>query len=97
MKYRVLIPLAMIPLLAFAQSFEDGWEAYENARFGDALSILEPLADAGDASSQFALARMYETGRGVEASQVEAVRWYRLAANGGHRLAQFVMGLKYST
>ncbi len=80
---------------AAADTVEDGWRAYEAGDFGTALLVFQRLAGAGDAVAQFRLARLYETGRGVDADPAEALRWYGLAAAQGHRTAQFVLGLKY--
>lgn len=86
--------LASAPASA-ADSLEDGWRAYEEGDFGTALRVFQHLADEGDATAQFRLARLYETGRGVDADPAEALHWYRRAADRNHRTAQFVLGLKY--
>ena len=39
---------------------------------------------------------MYANGRGVPEDDVEAVRWYRLAAEQGYANAQFLLGVMYS-
>ena len=49
---------------------------------------LEVVAERGDASAQFCLGHMYETGLGVEKDDVKAVEWYRKAAEQGHAKAQ---------
>src|ERR1019366_6419097 len=41
------------------------------------------------------LRTMYEKGRGVAQDDVEAAKWYRLAANQGHAQAQFNRGVAY--
>ena len=45
------------------------------------LHWLRMAADQGWASAQADLARMYESGVGVEQDQQEATKWYRLAAD----------------
>jgi TPR repeat protein len=45
-------------------------------------------ADAGLASAQCNLARMYELGRGVGVSCDQAAAWYKRAADARNRLAQ---------
>ena len=42
-----------------------------------------------------ALAGMYVPGRGVPENDVEAVKWYRLAAEQGEASAQFALGVMY--
>ncbi len=49
-------------------------------------------AEAGDAEAQFNLGVRYDVGRGVPEDDVEAVRWYRLAAEQGDAYAQYDLG-----
>ena len=44
------------------------------------VEILLSCATTGDELAQFSLGLMYESGLGVPEDDVEAVRWYRLAA-----------------
>ena len=46
--------------------------------------------------AQFNLGQMYETGDGVPEDDVEAVRWFRLAAEQGYAPAQSVLGVMYN-
>ena len=39
---------------------------------------------------------MYDDGRGVIEDDVEAVRWYRLASEQGHAVAQFLLAITYA-
>jgi len=48
-----------------------------------------------DAGAQFAMGRAYEEGQGMPSSFVEAMKWYRLAAEKGHVTAQYKLGLMY--
>mgnify|MGYP006175848525 FL=1 len=54
------------------------------------------LAETGNARAQFNLGLMYYIGAGVPEDNVEAVKWYRLAAGQGHAAAQLNFGLMYS-
>ena len=60
-----------------------------------------PFEDAGAAlaGADYAttLRTMYEKGRGVAQDDVEAAKWYRLAANQGHAQTQFNLGVAYTT
>ena len=49
----------------------------------------------GDAAAQYNLGLMYANGEGVPEDDVEAVRWYRLAADQGVADAQFNLGISY--
>jgi serine/threonine protein kinase len=44
-------------------------------------------ADQGNASAQFGLGVIYDNGRGVSENDVEAVKWFRKAAEQGHATA----------
>src|SRR5437867_4822517 len=65
---------------------------------GDAAkgaTLLRKLAEAGDPEAQFRLAGLYEKGRGVVQSFVDATRWFRAAAEQGDLRAQSKLGEIY--
>jgi TPR repeat protein len=45
---------------------------------------LRPLAEQGDAKAQFALGNLYYFGQGTLQDYVEAVKWFRKAAEQGY-------------
>lgn len=90
-----LILAVVVALPAWAQSFSEGFAAYERGDYAAALGNWRPLADQGDAFAQYNLGVMYATGRGVPQDYAEAVRWYRMAADQGLALAQFNLGTMY--
>jgi hypothetical protein len=53
-------------------------------------------AKAGNAEAQHALGEMYENGVGVPKDPVEAMMWFRKAAEQGHPDAQWHLGIKYA-
>jgi hypothetical protein len=53
-------------------------------------------AKQGDADAQHSLGDMYLLGVGVPQDDVEAVRWYRLAADQGNALTQYNLGFMYA-
>ncbi|MDI9529237.1 MAG: tetratricopeptide repeat protein, partial [Candidatus Cloacimonadota bacterium] len=53
-------------------------------------------AQAGDASAQCDLAWCYKEGLGIKTDCVEAVKWYRLAADQGLASAQYNLAWMYS-
>jgi uncharacterized protein len=67
---------------------EHGIAAYESSDFTKAFETLIPLAQAGESQAQKIIAHMYSFGQGVEVSFVEAIKWYRLAAEQGDAAAQ---------
>ena len=60
------------------------------------VAEVRAMAEQGVAEYQRVLALMYATGDRVPQSQVEAVRWYRRAADQGDALAQNNMGIRYA-
>ncbi|KAF9160295.1 hypothetical protein DFQ26_005701, partial [Actinomortierella ambigua] len=52
-------------------------------------------AERGDAIAQSALGLMYKNGRGVGQSDVEAVKWFTMAASQWHSTGQNNLGLMY--
>ena len=48
-----------------------------------AMRLFRPLANQGNAAAQTNLGLMYGTGLGVPMDYVEAMKWYRLAADQG--------------
>ena len=71
-----------------AGGFQAGWEAYGRGDFEAALREWRPLAEQGVSEAQNALGVMYANGLGVPKNAVEAVKWYRKAAEQGDPLAQ---------
>lgn len=58
----------------------------------DAAAQIGRAAALGDADAQFALGRLFETGRGVTQDRTVAARWYEEAASQGHALAMYNLG-----
>ncbi|WP_314879189.1 tetratricopeptide repeat protein, partial [Haemophilus parahaemolyticus] len=78
------------------QQFQQGLTAYKQSDYQTAFKLWLPLAEQGDASTQFNLGVMYAKGRGVKQDDVEAVKWYRQAAEQGDAEAQFNLGVMYA-
>ena len=57
------------------------------------LARMKPLAAAGDALAQIAVAEAYLYGKGTSTNRVAAVHWYREAASAGEASAQTSLGL----
>jgi len=93
------IPLAILGLLLAASvsagNSMDGLHAYDSADYDTALAIWQPLAEAGDAESQYGLGMMYGNGFGVMMDDALALKWYGLAAEQGHANAQLNLGVMY--
>ena len=61
------------------------------------LKGLTKKADSGNTESQFQLGLAYQFGKGVNKDLVEAIKWYRVAANHGDPAAQNNLGYIYQT
>ena len=80
---------------AVAGPFEEAIVAAVAGDFATAVTLLSPLAEAGDPASQYNLGVFYENGGGVDQDYFEAFRWYGLAARQGHTEAQKSLGAMY--
>ncbi len=88
--------LAMNASGATAQDFDKGWAAYIVGDYQTAWEELMPLAEGGDANAQAFIGLMYIQRNGVlHQDDVEAVKWLRLAADQGQKLAQGELALMY--
>lgn len=74
---------------------EAGIRAMHAGDYATAMTELRPLAEAGDAASQFDVGALYDNGLGVAADQVEAARWYQRSARQGDQTAMFNLGVMY--
>lgn len=73
-----------------------GLAAYDAGDYRTAFGEWQPLAEAGDAEAQIALAGLYLVGQGVGSDPAAAARWYRRAAEQGDAVAQQNLGELYS-
>jgi TPR repeat protein len=75
-----VLALALIGVAAAGQ-FEDGEAAYRRGDYAEALRLLRPLAEQGDADAQRTLGAMYKQGQGVPQDHDRAVAWYQKAVD----------------
>lgn len=78
----------LLASLAWGGDSEKGFYAYNSADYETALAEWQPLAESGDADSQFGLGQMYGNGFGVMMDDALAIKWYGLAVDQGHAQAQ---------
>jgi TPR repeat protein len=95
------VQLRLVVLLAFSAhlvhaDFAAGLRAYEGKDYATALKEWVPLAEAGDAPSQFNVGLMYLDGVGVPQSDLKAVEWFRRSAEQGYAKAQGNLGVLYA-
>src|ERR1019366_6945753 len=71
---------------------EQAQRAFDEGRFADAVSLFRQAAAVGDAHVPLRVAQLYERGQGIPQSFVDAVLWYRIAAERGSVAAQARLG-----
>jgi TPR repeat protein len=69
--------------------------ALNRADYVEALRILQPLAEQGNAAAQNRLGSIYHDGTGVTQNYTESLKWYRKAADQGIAIAQLNVGTMY--
>jgi len=81
--------------LAWADSLDEGMNAYRAKAFNKAYDLLKPSAIAGDARAQFYVGQIYHEGKGAPQNYKKAALWYRKAADQGLPAAQNNLGFLY--
>lgn|GEM_PF-1258854 len=66
------------------EAMQPGFKALAEGRAQDAFALWKPLAEQDFAPAQHNVALLYEKGRGVPQSQVDAVQWFWLAELNGY-------------
>jgi TPR repeat protein len=96
---RILLALVLATTLttaAAAGPFEDADAAYQRGDYATALRLWRPLAEQGNAPTQYNLGLMYSSGQGVPQDYAEAMKWCRLAVEQGYARAQYMLGIMYA-
>ena len=95
LRFGILLTMAVaIPALG---DFAAGLAAYQKGDYVTAAKEWRPLADDGDAATQFNLALLYLDGHGVPQDYAEAAKWFRRAAEQGYTQAQHNLGAMYGS
>jgi len=87
-KWFIVFYLCLIPFVVHATN----QEKFEISQYFHAIA---EKAAQGDAEAQFSLGAMYFNGKEVAQNDIEAVKWFRKAAEQGHTSAQYVLGWMY--
>jgi hypothetical protein len=69
---------------------------HQQQNYPEALYYYHQAAKLGEKSSQYLLAKMYESAKGTAKNMQQAVIWYKQAATQGHSEAQANLGFLYS-
>ena len=102
MKKLILLLAAMLTLTANMAKSDDWDNAKEAWAYGlvtgdftEALMIIKPLAEQGNAKFQNLMGEMYDIGEGVKQDKMEAMKWFYKAAKQGDVDAQVNLLIKY--
>jgi hypothetical protein len=82
--------------LAADQLLDQGWSAFQRAKYGDAMRWFRRAAHQGSARAEDQIGNMYELARGVPEDMRQAMVWYRKAADQGYAPAEVDIGILYA-
>lgn len=88
----------LVAAIASPQAWADlrsGLRAMDVSDYATALKELTPVAERGDVTAQFNLAKIYLYGWGVKKNEVEAAKWFRKAAEQGDSKARKMLAHMY--
>lgn len=77
------------------QKLKAAMDAVERQDYEEALRLLRPLAESGDAMAQNNLGTLYQLGLGVKRDLQEAIKWFKLAVDQGEGSAAHNLGTIY--
>src|SRR5258706_1306091 len=96
--------LGLFGIVVFAPVLEAKTDALDSVDaalaehdYNRALSLLEPLAEQGNAEAESQLAQMYLLGLGVNKNLNKAIKLLRMAAAHGNEKAQYNLGGAYAS
>lgn len=99
---RSFIRFAFLAAFMLSQSvvlgadLKKGLAAFSEGDYETSLAECQPLADEGNVVAQFCVGRLYANGFGVPMDDALAIKWYGLAAAGGHAEAQYNLGVMHA-
>lgn len=67
--------------------FSEAVDTYDDGDYATAFALFELVARQGHAGAQYGLGNCYFYGKGVAKNCEEAVKWYKKAAEQGHKEA----------
>jgi TPR repeat protein len=86
----------LLPAALPGADFQVGLAAFNRGDFAAALKEWQPLAEQGDANSQYNLGLLYARGQGVQQDYQRALAWYQKAAEQGVPAAEYNLGVMYA-
>ena len=91
----VIFVLSLVTVASANDVMQKAKKAYADGEYEQAVALIKPLANQGNAQAQRWFGILYYRGRGVPQSYKEAAKWNRLAADQGHARAQSVLATLY--
>ena len=88
--------ISLLSTVGSGADLEKGLAAYDVGEYKTSLAECQPLAEAGNATAQFCVGRLYANGFGVAMNDALALQWYGLAAEQGYSEAQLNLGLMHA-
>ena len=70
-------------------------QAIQQGNYTQAVQLLQPWAERGDAWAQYRLGVMFFHGQGITQDYAQAQKWWEKAAARGDANAQFSLGVMY--
>ena len=83
--------------LEWGPGHDEGMRAFNQQNYKLAHEILLPLAEKGDAEAQCIIGNLYHLGLAIERDELEAVKWYKKAAENGYPVAAHNLGTLFMT
>lgn len=88
----MLLLISQLAVNAVQAGFDTAVHAFDKGDYVTVKNIVEPLAEQGDARSQYAMGVLYENGFAVNRDPAKAAAWYLKAARQGNIDAQYNLG-----
>ena len=92
----IIFSLTLLCLSAFADDIKEAGDALDKNDYRTALMKYKNAASRGNAFAQLQVGNIFFTGgNGINKNYVEAVRWYKLAADQGYADGQHNLGTMF--
>jgi TPR repeat protein len=90
-----LTPKSAPHVIEISADFTEGVNAFLAQNYKLAMARLKPFAEGGSVRAQSYVGIMYESGRGVDRSYTEAIRWFLMAAEQSDAYSESHLGYLY--
>lgn len=95
MRFLLWFIIAFVGNSCLAKDAESALKAAQAGDYQTAFQLWLPLAEQGDARSQYNIGLLYANGTGVVQDWQQAAKWYHLSAAQGYASAQNNLGVLY--